>query len=69
MNVANFGQAEKRSIRPTISGQRVPVDPLSGIGVAANLHVLGEFLVAEGTTLGEQGFDLPENVGVALDRR
>jgi len=36
------------------------IDPVSSIGVAANLHVLAEFFVADRPPFGQQLLHLPE---------
>ena len=46
----------------------VAVNPVGGRGVAADLEVLAQLLVADRSTLGEEELDLLEDERVALDR-
>lgn len=67
MGFAHLGQ--RHHIAALVVAGRVDgllVHPLGGVGVALDLHVLAQFLVADGTTLAEQSLDLLEHQGVAL---
>ena len=46
---------------------RLVVHPIGGVRVAPDLHVLGEFLVADGATLLQKRFNLLQYQRVALD--
>ncbi len=66
VDLANFGQVEEVATRPPISCKCVAVYPLGSVGVTADLHVFGEFLVADGPSFRQERFDLFEHQRVAL---
>jgi len=68
MDVAKLGQREKLAARPCARVQRLTIDPVSGIGISTNLHVLPELLVAHRSAFLKELLDLLEHERVALDR-
>ena len=53
--------------REPVGTDRLAVHPVGGIGVALDLQVLAQFLVADGLTLVKQPLNLLEDEGVPLD--
>lgn len=46
----------------------MPVDPVRGIGVSANLQVFAQLLVTDRAALAQEQLDLLEHQRIALDR-
>ena len=51
----------------SVGTDRLAVDPVGGVGVTAHLHVLAQFLAADGPAFFEEPLDLLQDQGVALD--
>ena len=68
VDVANLGQGDELAGRPAARLQALLVDPLGGISVATDFHVLGQLLVADSATLAEEDLDFTQDERVALDR-
>src|SRR6266540_4134196 len=67
VDAANLGDRDELAVRPVAGLDRLPVDPLGSVGVAADLHVLPKLLVSDSETFGQERLDLLEHKGVAFD--
>ncbi len=67
VHVAYLGQGEDVSARPPVARQTLAIDPLGGIGVPADFHVLRQLFVPDSPPLGQESLDLFEHEGVALN--
>jgi hypothetical protein len=67
VDLAHLGQRDEPAVAPVTRLDPLPVNPVGGIGVAADLEVFAELLVADGTALRQQLLDLLEHERVALD--
>ncbi len=67
VHVAYLGQGEDVSARPSVARQTLAIDPLGGIGVPADFHVLRQLFVSDSPPLGQERLDLFEHQGVALN--
>ena len=68
MDLAHLGECYELAVCPARRFAGLPVNPLRGIGVAANLHVLAETEVANSDAVLKESLDLSEHECVALDR-
>jgi hypothetical protein len=66
VHLAYLGQIDEVAARPA-SIKGMVIDPARRIGVSLHLEVLTEFLVSDGATFGEEGLNLFEDEGVALE--
>jgi hypothetical protein len=67
VDVADLGERDELAFRPIAWLDRVTVDPVGGVRVAADFQIFAELLVADGATLGKQELDLLEHERIALD--
>src|SRR5947208_15299329 len=67
MDMPHLGDRHQLAGGPVVGGQDLLIHPLGRLGIALDLQVLGELLVADGPPLLEEELDLAEDEGVPLD--